>query len=125
LARKLSRLAGEFGRTIEVFAQVNTSGEASKSGMAPGAVDAFLAQAAGLPNLRWRGLMTIGPLTDDERQVRAAFAALRELRERTARAYAALPLTELSMGMTGDYAWAIAEGATVVRIGRAIFGARQ
>lgn len=125
LAAKLARLAGELGKTLEVFAQVNTSGEASKSGLAPGEADRFFAAVAALPNLRWRGLMTIGPLTEDERAARAAFAQLRELRERLARQYPALPLAELSMGMTDDCEWAIAEGATMVRVGRAIFGDRQ
>lgn len=124
LARRLSRIAGELGKTPEVFAQVNTSGEASKSGMAPEAVDEFFAAAGALPHLRWRGLMTIGPLCDDERTVRAAFARLRACRDDAARQFPALALTELSMGMTDDYHWAIAEGATVVRIGRALFGDR-
>lgn len=124
LARKLAAELAAAGRVAEVYAQVNTSGEASKFGMAPEAAAAFFAEAGPLPGLRWAGLMTIGPLTGDERNVRGAFARLRELRDTLRGRFPALPLTELSMGMSDDFEWALREGATVVRLGRVLFGDR-
>jgi PLP dependent protein len=108
-----------------VLVQVNTSGEASKSGVDPAGTAALLDDLARLPGIRVDGLMTIGPLTDDARAIRAAFRALREELER-ARAVARprAPLRHLSMGMSSDFEIAIEEGATLLRVGSALFGPR-
>ncbi|MFE8034617.1 YggS family pyridoxal phosphate-dependent enzyme [Thiohalocapsa marina] len=107
---------------LPVCVQVNLSGEASKGGLAPAEVAGFIDQCASLPNLRIEGLMTLpAPGADFDAQ-RRPFAALRELRDRLARTN--LPLPVLSMGMTDDLEAAVAEGATIVRVGTAIFGPR-
>ncbi|WP_084614730.1 YggS family pyridoxal phosphate-dependent enzyme [Nakamurella lactea] len=106
------------GRVLPVMVQVNVSGEASKFGVEPDRAPALLAAVAGLPHLRPVGLMTIGLNSQDLSAVRRGYALLRELRDRH------LPGGELSMGMSGDFAAAIAEGATVVRLGSAVFGHR-
>ncbi|MDO5090083.1 MAG: YggS family pyridoxal phosphate-dependent enzyme [Cardiobacteriaceae bacterium] len=119
------RLARE-GRQMNVLVQINTSGEDSKYGMAPDAAHAFLRDIAPLGNLRVTGLMTLALFSGEEAKVRDCFVILRELREHLR---ADLPdgmtMTELSMGMSGDFDMAIEEGATIVRIGQALFGARQ
>jgi pyridoxal phosphate enzyme (YggS family) len=121
LAERLGRSALDAGRTLPVLAQVNTSGEAAKHGLTVAeAEDAVLAMAA-LPGLRVEGLMTMAPLTDDERVQGATFRALRELRDQLRSADARVG-GELSMGMTNDLAVAIREGSTMVRIGTALFG---
>jgi pyridoxal phosphate enzyme (YggS family) len=104
---------------LEICLQVNVSGEASKSGVAPGDVQALAAAVAQLPNLRLRGLMAIPEPTDDVALQRRRFATLRQLRDATG-----LGLDTLSMGMSDDLESAVAEGATIVRVGRAIFGDR-
>jgi uncharacterized pyridoxal phosphate-containing UPF0001 family protein len=104
-----------------VLVEVNVSGEASKGGCSPDDLGSVLAAVAAEPSLAAAGLMTIPPDAGDPEAARPFFRALRELRDRHAGA-AALP--ELSMGMTHDYTVAVAEGATIVRIGTAIFGAR-
>ena len=110
------------GRAIDVLVQVKTSPEESKHGLAPAALPALLAGLRRFDTLRVRGLMTIATHTEDTAEVRRCFRQLRELREAmTAHGY---DLPRLSMGMSGDFALAIAEGATEVRIGSAIFGAR-
>lgn len=108
---------------LQVCLQVNVSGEASKSGCAPAEALALCQAIAVLPNLRLRGLMGIPEPTDDPLAQRAAFRCLREIYE-TVRA-AGLPLDTLSMGMSHDLEAAVAEGATIVRIGTAIFGERN
>lgn len=105
---------------IEICLQVNVSGEASKSGVAPDEVAALAVAAMQLPRLRLRGLMTIPEPTDDISLQRERFRRLRELREAIG-----LSLDTLSMGMSDDLESAVAEGATVLRVGRAIFGARE
>lgn len=105
--------------------QVNTSGEASKYGLEPHAVAGFLQALPAFPALRVRGLMTLALFSADVARVRPCFVRLRELRERLRdHAPAGVSLEELSMGMSGDFEIAIEEGATVVRVGQAIFGAR-
>jgi pyridoxal phosphate enzyme (YggS family) len=105
--------------------QVNVAGEAQKRGLAPGDLPALLDRFAALPNVTCAGLMLIPPLTEDPDAARPHFAALRALRDReAARARPNVDLRELSMGMSGDLEAAIAEGATIVRVGTAIFGAR-
>jgi len=102
---------------IPILLEVNVAGEASKFGFAPEEVPRAAAAIARLPNLDVRGLMTVAPLTANPEEVRPFFRRLRELRD-------ALGLRELSMGMTDDFEVAIEEGATIVRLGRAIFGDR-
>lgn len=122
LAEELDRRAAAEGRTLKVLLEVHVGGEASKSGAAPAALGALVARVAALPHLALRGLMTIPPPTEDEAVARRHFAELRALREAHG---GASVLPELSMGMSGDYPFAIAEGATLVRVGTAIFGARE
>ena len=125
VAQALERRLQEEGRALDVFVQVNTSGEASKFGLPPDEVAAFLRQLPAFPALRVRGLMTLALLSDDSARVRECFVTLRQLRDRLRQdAPAGIGLDELSMGMSGDYEIAIEEGATVVRVGQAIFGAR-
>ncbi|CRM28437.1 MULTISPECIES: YggS family pyridoxal phosphate-dependent enzyme [Pseudomonas] len=113
------------GRQMDVFVQVNTSGEASKYGLAPEDVAAFIAALPAFPALRVRGLMTLALFCADVVRVRPCFVRLRELRDRLlAQVPEGVSLQELSMGMSGDFEIAIEEGATVVRVGQAIFGAR-
>ena len=107
---------------LQVCIQVNVSGESSKSGCAPDQAAALAHAAAALPNLRLRGLMAIPEATDDERLQRSRFALLRQLRDRLDAE--GLRLDTLSMGMSHDLEAAIMEGATIVRVGTAIFGAR-
>lgn len=115
------RLEGE-GRAIDVLVQVKTSPEESKHGLPPDALPAFLDRLRDYPTLRVRGLMTLAVQSDDAAAVRACFAQLRQLRDTQAARGHDLP--RLSMGMSGDFPLAIAEGATEVRIGTAIFGHR-
>lgn len=118
------RLQGE-GRGLDVFVQVNTSGEASKYGLPPDKVNAFLHELPAFSALRVRGLMTLASFSAEAEQVRSCFVLLRDLRDRLRQdAPGSVNLDELSMGMSGDYEIAIEEGATVVRVGQAIFGAR-
>jgi pyridoxal phosphate enzyme (YggS family) len=125
LARELDKRGGEAGRSVDVMVEVNTSGEESKYGVPPdGALD-LVGEISELPNVRLRGLMTIGAFTDDESVVRRCFGTLRGLAERVSRA--GIPGAEmryLSMGMTSDFEPAIEEGSNMVRIGTAIFGPR-
>lgn len=111
LAEILSRRAQ---RRLPILLQVNVSGEATKSGFAPGEVIEVATEIRQLSSLEIKGLMTIPPLTDNPEEVRPVFRRLRELRHE-------LGLEHLSMGMTADFEVAIEEGATMVRIGRAIF----
>jgi len=101
-----------------VLLEVNVSGEASKSGFSPSGLTEVFDRIAGLPNLEVRGLMTVAPAVDDPEEARPFFRQLRDLRDR-------LGLKERSMGMTGDFEAAIEEGATLIRVGRAIFGERD
>lgn len=116
LAEALSRQGRETGRTIPVFVEVNLGAETSKSGVAPAALADLVSHLRELPHLSVQGLMTIPPPRPAE-ETRPCFRRLRELG-------AELGLRELSMGMTDDFDVAIEEGATMVRIGRAIFGER-
>ena len=125
VAEVLERRLQAEGRTLDVFVQVNTSGEASKYGLPPGEVTAFLRALPAFPALRVRGLMTLALLSSDAARVRECFMLLRTLRDRLRQeAPAGIALEELSMGMSGDFEIAIEEGATVVRVGQALFGAR-
>jgi pyridoxal phosphate enzyme (YggS family) len=125
LAAALSRIAAEEGRTLPVLLEVNTSGETTKHGVAPGEAEILLHRILeNCPALRPEGFMTIGPLTGGEKEIRRAFALLRTICEK-ARSSTGLALPELSMGMSGDFGWAVQEGSTMVRIGSSIFGARR
>lgn len=123
IAQRLSVQRPQTPAPLNVLVQVNISGEASKSGVEPQATPALAQAIARLPRLRLRGLMAIPEPTDDAALQRARFRLLRELFE--AVHALGLPLDTLSMGMSDDMESAIAEGATMVRIGTAIFGARE
>ena len=125
LAEELDRRLQALGRGIDVMVQVNTSGESTKFGLAPDDVAPFVAQLPAFSSLRVRGLMTLAEFTSDLERVRGCFVRLRTLRDRLRQdAPDGVSFDDLSMGMSGDFELAIAEGATVVRVGTAIFGAR-
>jgi pyridoxal phosphate enzyme (YggS family) len=124
LARALARRAEAAGRRLQILVQVNLSGEPQKGGAPPADLAALLGVCEALPGLELAGLMTVPEETRDEALLRRRFAALRELRDTFARA-GHPGLRELSMGMSGDFEIAIEEGATQVRIGTALFGARE
>jgi hypothetical protein len=134
LAGRLSRFADEAGRTLPVLLEVNISGEASKYGFALGGwpddrgqVEAFfgaIEEIQTLPALRLEGLMTMAPLASDPEAARPTFRRLRALHKALAKRFPSVAWAHLSMGMTDDFEVAIEEGATLVRIGRAIFGER-
>ncbi|WP_431709426.1 YggS family pyridoxal phosphate-dependent enzyme [Glutamicibacter uratoxydans] len=112
-------------RTLDVFVQVNTSAEESKFGLEPAATAQFIKELPAFDRLRVQGLMTLAVFSSDTAKVRSCFVTLRELRDRLRdTAPEGIGLEELSMGMSGDFELAISEGATVVRVGQAIFGAR-
>ena len=125
VAQALDAQLQKQGRALDVLVQVNTSGEASKFGLAPGEVPAFVKELPAFSSLRVRGLMTLALFSDDEARVRPCFVRLRALRERLRQeAPDGIAMDELSMGMSGDFEMAIAEGSTTVRVGTAIFGRR-
>jgi pyridoxal phosphate enzyme (YggS family) len=124
LAQILNRHAEEEGKVLPVLLQVNVSGEASKEGMTVDETVGAARQIVALPCLRVHGLMTIAPLVDDAEEVRYVFRGLRALQIRLRQDVPEGSWDDLSMGMTDDYQVAIEEGATIVRIGRAIFGER-
>jgi pyridoxal phosphate enzyme (YggS family) len=125
LCDALGRHASAAGRTLEVLVQVNFAGEAQKGGAPPDTVGALLRACRRWPALRAVGLMTIPPADPDPERSRPVFAALRALREKLRDTPEGAGLRELSMGMTADFEVAIEEGATILRIGTAIFGARS
>ncbi len=127
LANEIDRQAQKHSLVMDVLCEVNVAGEESKFGLTPEETPAFVVKTVeACPHIRVRGLMTVAPRTDKAESNRVYFRALRELLHKT---NALLPaekqLTELSMGMSGDYTVAIEEGATMVRVGTGIFGARQ
>ena len=123
IAERLSAQRPAYLAPLQVCVQINVSGEASKSGCAPDEALALCRAVAALPGLQLRGLMAIPEPTDDLQAQRIPFRKLRELREQICAA--GLPLDTLSMGMSHDLEAAVAEGATIVRIGTAIFGERN
>lgn len=126
VATALDRKLQEQGRSLDVFVQVNTSDEESKYGLAPADVPAFLRELPAFSSLRVRGFMTLALFSSDAERVRKCFIRLRDLRDQAQQsAPDGISLDELSMGMSGDFEIAIEEGATVVRVGQAIFGARS
>lgn len=125
-AEALDRRLQAEGRALDVFIQINTSHESSKYGLHPDDAEVFLQQLAPFSSLRVKGLMTLAEFTQDAARVRACFIRLRTLRDRLCdRAPAGIIPSQLSMGMSGDFEIAIEEGATVVRVGQSIFGARN
>ena len=134
IARRLSRFAQEAGREIPILLECNVSGEESKYGFSAdrwqedeGQREALFAACAdilALPALQLRGLMTMAPWVDDPEETRPVFAALRALRDALTERFPNATWDDLSMGMTNDFEVAVEEGATMVRLGRAIFGPR-
>lgn len=124
LAQALNRYAGGRDKPLPILLQVNVSGEASKEGMTPQETPEIARQIIALSALEIQGLMTIAPLAHDPEEARPTFRGLRLLREQLQRELPEIAWLHLSMGMTDDYAIAIEEGATIVRVGRAIFGER-
>lgn len=126
LARTLNRHLENEGRYLDVLVQVNSSGEPQKFGLEPSEVEAFIQQLPQYKHLRVRGLMTLAEFSSSEDTVRACFVRMRELQQQLRlSAPAGISMDELSMGMSGDYEIAIEEGATIVRVGQAIFGPRD
>ena len=125
LAQQLQRRAEALGVVQEVLLQVNVGAEAQKGGVAVDEALRLLDETAAMANLRVRGFMCVPPALPEPDAVRPYFAALRGLLEQAKAGHPELPLTELSMGMTHDFEAAILEGATMVRIGTGIFGARR
>lgn len=126
VAEALQKRAEQLNRTVEFFAQVNTSGESTKYGVAPQEAASLARALSAFPHLRLTGLMTIGALTSDAQRIRQGFRLLRELAANIAALH--LPrvtMSHLSMGMSDDFEIAIEEGATHIRIGRALFGERH
>ena len=125
LAKKLQARLEREGETREVLLQVNTSGEDSKFGLAPEDLAGFAAEISRMDALRIRGLMTIGLFTDDVELARPSLRRLRELSDQVRELNLdGVAMDELSMGMSGDLEVAIDEGATIVRVGSAVFGSR-
>lgn len=126
LAEALSRHAEQAGKTLEVLIQVNVSGEATKFGIRPEGVLPLVERVGSLKGLKLTGLMTLPPFFEDPEQVRPYFSALRSLQQSLmASGVPKACLRELSMGMSSDFEVAIEEGATIVRVGRALFGPRS
>lgn len=127
LLEEIEKQAAKIGKKIQVLLEFHT-GEESKSGFESKekifeAMEKFAAGA--FPSIEPRGFMTMAPFTDDQELVRASFAKLRDLRDECQKRFAGFDLSELSMGMSGDWKIAVEEGSTMVRIGTAIFGARD
>jgi hypothetical protein len=120
----LDRAAAEGGKVLPILLQINAGADPNKFGAEPADAPRLLELALTKPALRVDGLMTIAPLSDDPDVARRTFAHLRAIRDQLAGRFGT-PLRELSMGMSADFALAIAEGSTLVRIGSALFGARE
>jgi len=123
IARNIDRIAADLGLFPRILLEVNVSGEGSKHGFSPENLERELEGLLALPRVQVEGFMTMAPLAQDPESARPYFAALRELRDRMAQ-QSGIPLGTLSMGMSGDYQVAVEEGATLVRVGSAIFGSR-
>lgn len=122
---EISRRSVEAGKVVHVLLEVNLAGEGGKAGVAPEEVPALVDAAPGLPGILLKGLMAIPPWTDDPEETRPYFVRLRKMLSAcVSRGGAGAGMTELSMGMSGDFETAIEEGATMVRVGTAIFGSR-
>lgn len=124
LAERLNRIAEENSKVLSILIEVNTSLEENKSGVSIENFSELVEKIMNLKNLKLDGFMTVGPLTNDEKKIRTAFAKLRELSE-NAKKFTGLELPVLSMGMSDDFELAILEGSTMVRIGTLLFGPRD
>jgi hypothetical protein len=126
LAERLNEAAGKLGRRLPVLIEVKLSSEVTKAGLNPNSAEAaeLLERLPSLSHLELRGLMTIAPFGVSEAETRACFRSLRQCRDRWAATYSKLSFEVLSMGMSGDFDLAIEEGATRIRVGTALFGAR-
>ena len=126
LAERLNEAAGKLGKRLPVLIEVKLSPEESKAGLDPNSAEAaeLLERLPSLSHLELRGLMTIAPFGVSEAETRACFRSLRQCRDRWAASYSKLSFDVLSMGMSGDFDLAIEEGATRIRVGTALFGAR-
>jgi len=126
LAQRLNEAAGKIGKALPILLEIKLSDEPAKTGLDPDGSElrALLDHLPDLRHLQLRGLMTIAPFDDNPETARACFHRLRSLRDALAGDYPRLDFSELSMGMSGDYAVAIEQGSTLVRIGTALFGAR-
>jgi hypothetical protein len=122
LARELNRLALQAGKTVDVLIQVNEAAEDSKSGLTRDQIPSLLEASPAWPALRLRGLMTIPPYDPDPEKSRPWYRSLFQWRAQWQAQFPAVDLSQLSMGMSNDFEVAIEEGATLVRLGRAIFG---
>lgn len=127
LMERLEDAAKKAERRLPVLLEIKLSGEEAKTGFAPGSseLDAALERAGDLRHVAVRGLMTVAPLDENPETARECFRRLRILRDGLAQRYPRVDLSELSMGMSGDFEIAIEEGSTLVRIGTALFGARE
>ncbi len=124
LATALEQAAAKIGKIQDILLEINLAGEASKSGAAPAEAVELLQHCLGLPHLRVVGLMAMPPWDPDPEASRPYFRALRQLRDRLEHQFPGISLPELSMGMSADYEVAVEEGATLVRLGTALFGPR-
>ena len=125
LAFELDKQAAKAGKVQQILVQVNISGEDTKSGIPADEAPRLISEISRMENIALKGLMTMPPYFYQPEKVRPFFAALRKLRDQIEQTQPNVSLSELSMGMTGDFEAAIREGATLVRIGTAIFGERQ
>ena len=124
VAKELAKRAEKLGRKLPVFIEVNVGGEETKAGVAPEELFSLAELVISLPALELQGLMTLPPYREDPEEVRPFFAKLRGLLEELKERFPEAPLFELSMGMSHDFEVAIEEGATIVRVGTALFGPR-
>lgn len=126
LAAEISKRAKAVGRTVPCLVEVNVAGEESKFGLAPEEVIDFIREVAQMPGIAVKGLMTVAPYTENPEEVRPVFRRLREIAAQVeAEQIPGVEMRYLSMGMSGDFEVAIEEGAHMVRLGTALFGARQ
>lgn len=124
LARKLDTAAERLGSRLPILLEINVAGERSKKGFRPDELAATMREITALAHVRPQGLMTVAPAAENAEEVRWVFCRLRALRDRLRAHYGLPEFIELSMGMSGDFRVAVEEGATMVRIGRGIFGER-
>ncbi|OGW85452.1 MAG: YggS family pyridoxal phosphate enzyme [Omnitrophica bacterium RIFCSPHIGHO2_02_FULL_46_11] len=124
LAEELEKQAAKQGQTVKLLIQVNTSGEKTKQGFNLLGIKENISKIVGLKRLNIRGLMTIGPNTQDQNKIRSAFRSLRTLRDQLQQEFPACDWRYLSMGMSADFELAIEEGANLLRLGTAVFGER-
>lgn len=126
VAQEVEKRASKVSRTVDVLLEINTTGEATKYGVPPEEAKALVKKIAPFEHVRIRGLMTIGPFSPDPEESRPCFRKLRELSESiAAQSIENVEMTHLSMGMTNDFEVAVEEGATLVRLGTALFGPRS